>query len=243
MNNIFERSIGLLEEENFKRIKEKIICIFGLGGVGGTALEALARTGFTRFIIVDFDVVDPSNINRQILFNFEDISISKVDAAFSHLTKINPGIQIERYKTKAQEFDFNRRVDFVVDAIDDCEGKLYIAKHCIEKNIPFIVSLGMANRFDPTKVKISTLNKTCNDPLARKIRYLFKQSGLILSNIPVVWSDEEAESNEKLNSIMTVPSSAGLSIAYYVVKYFLEEKWLWKTSLKSQKKQKLMKSF
>jgi len=221
----FARSIGLLGEDNFKLIQDKVIAIFGLGGVGGTALEALARTGFKHFLIIDFDKVDPSNLNRQILYTSKDIGRNKVEAAKERILSINEEADIQTFSLKAQEFDFNQKIDFIVDAIDDVNGKLYLLSKAQEKNIPFIMSLGMANRFDPTKVKIAKLNQTHNDPLAKKIRYMVKKQGLETANINVVISEELPQKNqEKLFSIMTVPSSAGLSIAKFILESIIIEK-------------------
>ena len=215
---MFSRSIGLLGEENFSLIQSKTIAIFGLGGVGGTALEALARTGFTHFLLVDFDKVDPSNLNRQILYTQKDIDRTKVEVAKERILAINPEADIKIFNIKAQDFDFNQKIDFIVDAIDDVEGKLFILKNAQEKNTPQIMSLGMANRFEPDKVKIAKLNQTNNDPLAKKIRYLVKRSGLSTGNINVVISSElPQKKQEKLYSTMMVPSSAGLSIAKYIL--------------------------
>ena len=224
MDNAFDRSIGLLGEEKYNVIRDKTVCIFGLGGVGGTAIEALARTGFKKVILVDFDKVDISNLNRQILYTRKDVGKDKAECAKERLVSINPDLEVISYKCKAQEFDFNQKIDFVIDAIDDVDGKVFIAKNCIEKNIPFLISLGMANRFDPSKVRVSKLNKTFNDPLAKKIRYIFKENAISLNAINVIWSEESSVPfNGKLNSIMTVPSSAGLNIAYYVINYFIKE--------------------
>ena len=225
MNNIFDRSIGLLGEENFNLIQDKVIAVFGLGGVGGTALEALARTGFKNFILIDFDKVDPSNLNRQILYIAKDIGRNKVEAAKERILSINADANIKTFNGKAQDFDFNQKIDYIVDAIDDVEGKLFIINKAQELNIPSIMSLGMANRFDPSKVKIAKLNQTHNDPLAKKIRYLAKQEGLDLSKISVVISEELPQKNgEKLYSTMMVPSSAGLSIAKYILECIINTK-------------------
>ena len=225
MNNLFDRSIGLLGEENFNLFQDKVIAVFGLGGVGGTALEALARTGFKNFILIDFDKVDPSNLNRQILYTAKDIGRNKVEAAKERILSINADAKIKIFNGKAQDFDFNQKIDFIVDAIDDVEGKLFILKKAQELNIPSIMSLGMANRFDPSKVKIAKLNQTQNDPLAKKIRYLAKQEGLDLSKISVVISEELPQKNgEKLYSTMMVPSSAGLSIAKYILECIINTK-------------------
>ena len=225
MNNIFDRSIGLLGEENFNLIQDKVIAVFGLGGVGGTALEALARSGFKNFILVDFDKVDPSNLNRQILYTAKDIGRNKVEAAKERILSINEEATIQVYNAKAQDFDLNQKIDFIVDAIDDVEGKLFILKKAQELSIPSIMSLGMANRFDPNKVKIAKLNQTHNDPLAKKIRYLAKKEGLDISKVSVVISEELPQKNgEKLYSTMMVPSSAGLSIAKYILECIINTK-------------------
>ena len=225
MNNIFDRSIGLLGEENFNLIQDKVIAVFGLGGVGGTALEALARTGFKNFILIDFDKVDPSNLNRQILYIANDIGRNKVEAAKERILSINADAKIQLFNGKAQDFDYNQKIDYIVDAIDDVEGKLFILKKAQELNIPSIMSLGMANRFDPSKVKIAKLNQTHNDPLAKKIRYLAKKDGLDISKVVVVISEELPQKNgEKLYSTMMVPSTAGLSIAKYILECIINTK-------------------
>ena len=216
--DIFARSIGLLGEDNFNKLQDKVIAVFGLGGVGGTALEALARTGFQHFIIIDFDKVDASNLNRQILYTSKDIGRDKVDAAKERLLAINPDVDVKVFKGKAQEFDFNQELDFVVDAIDDVEGKLYILQKCKENNIQTIMSLGMANRFNPEQVRVMKLNQTSNDPLAKKIRYLVKHNEIDIRDVMVVISEELPQKNqEKLYSTMMVPSSAGLTIAKYIL--------------------------
>ena len=225
MNNAFERSIGLLGEETFVLIQQKVIAIFGLGGVGGTALEALVRTGFKHFVLVDMDKVDASNLNRQILYTAKDIGRNKVDAAKERILAINPEAEIQTFFGKAQDFDSNQPFDYIIDAIDDVEGKLFILKMAQEKNITHIMSLGMANRFDGEKVHITKLNKTHNDPLAKKVRYLVKKSGLETGNVNVVISEEIPQKNaEKLYSTMMVPSAAGLALAKFILDRIIDNK-------------------
>ena len=137
---MFERSIGLLGEDNFNLIQDKVIAVFGLGGVGGTALEALARTGFQHFLIVDFDKVDPTNLNRQILYTAKDIGRNKVEVAKERILSINPDADIKEFNLKAQGFDFNQKIDFIADAIDDVDGKLFLAKKA-EKSHNIVFSL------------------------------------------------------------------------------------------------------
>ena len=227
MDEQFSRSIGLLGEENFKKIQKANIAIFGLGGVGGTCLEALVRTGFQNFALCDFDKVDPSNLNRQILYTKDDIGKDKAEAATYHIAAINPHVFVAVSTNKAQDFPFDEigQIDFIVDAIDDVNGKIFLAKEAEKRNIPFIMSLGMANRFDPSKVKISKLNQTRNDPLAKKIRYMAKKEGLDLRRINVVISEELPQKNgEKLYSTMMVPSSAGLSLAKFILESIIDKK-------------------
>ena len=225
MNDIFERSKGLLGETRFENLKGKTIAVLGLGGVGGTALESLARTGVENLVIVDFDVVDSSNLNRQVLYRFKDIGKEKVSVAKEYIEGINPNAKIsaisEKIGTNIGNLLDKYRIDFIIDAIDDVSGKVSIARYALEKKIPFIMSLGMANRFDPSKVFITRLDKTTNDPLARKLRYELGKSGLNTKEVNcVVSSEQPIKDGTKLHSTMQVPSSCGLNITYFVIEYF-----------------------
>lgn len=221
MSSLNDRTIKVLGNAKVESFKNKVILVFGLGGVGGTALEALARSGFTNFIIVDFDKVDESNLNRQILYTKKDVGLDKTIVARNKLLSINPDIRIETVSTKIDEgslANFTKKVDFIIDAIDFVKGKLEIYKFAIKNNIPFLSSLGMGNRIDPSKVTITKLNQTSGDPLARRIRYEAKLMGLDLSKINVVYSKEEPLIKSATpGSIITVPSSAGLLMAKYVI--------------------------
>ena len=226
MNEQFDRTIGLIGEDNFLKIQEKTIAIIGLGGVGGTALEALVRTGFKHFVLIDFDIVDITNLNRQILYTSEDVDKLKVEAAKKRVLSINPNCDVTTYNLKIDEQNIYTlsKIDFIIDAIDDIKGKIAITKFASEHNIPIIVSLGMAKKKDPSCLKIIRLDKTTTDPLARKLRYEMKKVGIDTSKIMSVYSTEVVEQNgAKLNSLMMVPSSAGLLIASYVLDYLLKE--------------------
>lgn len=224
----FERTIGLLGEKSFDLIQKKTIAVVGLGGVGGTALEALARSGFCHFVIIDGDIVDASNLNRQILYTQKDIGKDKVISAKEKLLSINPDIEINEIKMRItpqnchilDEFP----IDFIVDAIDDVAGKVALSCYAVAHNLPIIVSLGMANRYDPSQVKIMRLDKTTNDPLAKKFRHEIKNVGCPTDKImAVVSSETPVVDNGKLHSMMMVPSSAGLNIAYFVTNYFAKK--------------------
>ena len=222
MNEYLDRSEQLLGKEKIASLMDKTIVVIGVGGVGGTALESLARSGFKKFVLIDFDKVDITNLNRQILFTNADVGKEKVSVAKEHLLKINPEFQIRTINAKIGETNFEDlnlgSVDFIVDAIDSVDGKLLIYEYAFKNRIPFISSLGMGNRIDPECVTITTLNKTENDPLAKKIRYLAKQKNFGLKEIPVVFSKEiPLLKSPKPTSMIMVPSTAGLLITKYIL--------------------------
>lgn len=222
MASYLDRTETLLGKEKLERIQKTRIMVIGLGGVGGTALSALYRSGFRHFVLVDNDKVDPSNLNRQIMYTNNDVGKIKTDVCKTKLTEFCGEIDIKTinlYVDEVNAQDLIKDVDFVVDAIDFVPGKIGIMKACLDKNIPFISSLGMAKRLDPEQVIQTTLNKTENDPLAKKIRYECRQRGLDLKKIPVVFSKENIIIDGKqLGSMMMVPSTAGLIISNYIIK-------------------------
>ncbi|MDY6363129.1 MAG: ThiF family adenylyltransferase [Bacilli bacterium] len=222
MASYLDRTEILLGKEKLERIQKTRIMVIGLGGVGGTALSALYRSGFRHFVLVDNDKVDPSNLNRQIMYTNNDVRKLKTDVCKTKLTEFCGEIDVKTinlYVDEVNAQDLIKDVDFVVDAIDFVPGKIGIMKACLAKNIPFISSLGMAKRLDPEQVIQTTLNKTENDPLAKKIRYECRQRGLDLKKIPVVFSKENIIIDGKqLGSMMMVPSTAGLIISNYIIK-------------------------
>ena len=226
MKEQFTRTIGLLGEEGYKKLSSSHVLVCGLGGVGGTALEALARSGVSNFTIIDFDKVAPSNLNRQILYTSDDIDKPKVEIAKKRILDINKSIKVVIIYNKVDESllkTLPSNYSYIVDAIDDIKGKVALAKFASENNIPLISSLGMANRLDPSKVFITTLDKTTIDPLARKLRYELKKAGVDTKKIDVAFSKEEpVKDGTTLHSMMMVPSSAGLNIANHVIKTLIK---------------------
>lgn len=217
----FSRTISLIGEEHFNNIQNKKIFIAGLGGVGGTTFIALVRMGFRKFILVDKDVVDITNLNRQLLYLEKDIGFPKVEVAKNYAKNIDQDVEIEIHKDDVKNVDI-KEVDFVIDCIDDVNAKIDLIKRSSELNIPLISSMGMANKLDPTRIKVATLNKSSYDPLAKKMRYELKSRNIDISNIMCVYSDESPiKDGNKLNSLITVTSTAGLEIANYVL-YFLK---------------------
>lgn len=222
MSNYLDRTEVLLGKEKLDRVLKARIMIIGLGGVGGTALSALYRGGFRHFVLVDNDVVDSTNLNRQIMYETDDIGKKKTDVCKDKLTKFCGEIDVKTIDLYVDESNASKLindVDFVVDAIDFVPGKIGIIGECLKKKIPFISSLGMAKRLDPEQVVLTTLNKTENDPLAKKIRYECRQRGLDLKQIPVVFSKESIIiDGPVLGSMMMVPSTAGLIISNFIIK-------------------------
>ena len=215
--DIFARNIALLGEDGFNALQNKTVFIAGLGGVGGTAFEALVRSGIKNFIIVDRDIVDPSNLNRQLLYVAEDIGHDKVEIAKKRALAINDEVNVTIYKDDVKNIK-EINADFVIDCIDDVSAKIYLIQYALNHNIPFITSMGMANKTDPSKIKVASLNKSTTDPLAKKVRYELKQLGLDYSSVMCVYSDEAPfKDGNKLHSLMTVTSTAGLLIANYAL--------------------------
>lgn len=219
--DIDSRTKLLLQEDFFKLNNNKIVVV-GVGGVGSIIPISLVRTGIKKITIIDKDKVDPSNLNRQIAYNINDIGKLKVDALYSHLYEIQEDIKITKIPAKIDvNFDFSvfDKADYIIDCIDDIEAKVLIAKESFKRNIPLISSLGMGNRVDPSKVIITKLNKTTNDPLAKRFRYLLRKENIDLSKIDVAFSSETPIIKDKIiSSVVFVPNSAGLNIASFVIR-------------------------
>ena len=222
------RTKALLGEQNVKQLKNKRIAIFGIGGVGGTAAEALVRSGVLSLDLIDNDIVKKSNLNRQILFTNKDIDRPKVNVAKTYLKSINKNLNIKTYKLFFDEKTINKmpfnKFDYVIDAIDSFNSKKLLINECIKRNIPFISSLGMGNRFDSTKLVVATLDNTHDDPLAKKLRTELKKENIDLSKIKVVFSNEIPQKrNSIITSMIFVPSHAGLLLAREVINNLIKK--------------------
>lgn len=222
---MFEKTENLLGIDNFKLIKEKNILIIGLGGVGGITLEALVRSGISNITIIDYDVFDETNLNRQILSDTTSIGEKKVDVAHRKMKNINNELNIIK---KCEFIDKNsintlESYDYIIDACDDVEAKLEIYKFAQKNNIKLISSMGMGNRVDINKIYITRLDKTLNDPLAKKLRYLCKKEG-INTKFPVVSSTEIPIKNAKISSLFCVTNTAGIHIANYIINDIIKNK-------------------
>lgn len=216
----------LIGHDDIQTLTKKSVFILGIGGVGGYVCEALARSGVGRLVLVDSDIIDVTNINRQIIALHSTVGRKKVEVMKERILDINPDCEVEAYDmfldndlSILDKVD----VDFVVDCCDTVSTKKNIISYCTSKNISFLTCLGTAKKFNPSLLEITDLSKTYNDPLARILRKYVKDSH-IFSKIPVCFSSELPADVKELGSTAFVPSSAGLLIASYVIQYLLQNK-------------------
>ena len=216
---MYDKIIKLIGEENFKRINSKKILLVGVGGVGGFVFEALIRSGFNDITIIDKDKVEITNLNRQLVANLETIDRKKVDIAKDKALNINKNIKIKPIETFLDKNNMNildNDYDFIIDACDTLNTKLELIKFANLNNIPIISSMGMGNRVDASRIKITTLDKTNNDPLSKKLRKLCRENN-IKGHIKVVCSEEVPIKKGEVNSMITSPGIAGLLIVNYII--------------------------
>lgn len=216
---MYERIIKLIGEDNFEKIKNTKILLVGVGGVGGFAFESLIRSGFQDITIIDKDIVEISNLNRQLVANLNTIGMNKVDVAKNIASNINENIKIKainEFLTKDNINELDKDFDFIIDACDTLNTKLELIRFASINNIKIISSMGVGNRIDASKIKISRLDKTSNDPLAKRLRKLVKDNKLN-SKIPVVYSEEIPYKKGEVNSMVTSPGIAGILLVNYII--------------------------
>ena len=231
----FQRQELLIGKENVSKLKNSHVIVFGLGGVGGFTVEALVRAGVGELTVVDFDTVDVTNLNRQIIATHETVGKAKSELIRERTLSINPHIKVNAYKEKFNKetkdlFFKDKTYDYTVDAIDLVTCKLDLIGICKENNIPVISSMGTGNKLNPTMLEVADINKTSVCPLARVMRKELKNRRI--KKLKVIFSKEEpkkpfndSSSREKMRnvgSVSFVPSVAGLIIASEVVKDICE---------------------
>ena len=216
---MFERLITLIGEDNVNKLKKANVLIVGLGGVGGYALETLVRSGIYNLTIVDGDIVELSNLNRQIISKRDVIGRPKALVAQARTLEINPDVNLRVINEFISEDNFSLlnidSFDYVIDACDDLNLKLLLIKNADKYKL--ISSMGTANKMDMTRFKITTIDKTSYDPLAKIIRKKIKEEK-IRTKFKVVSSDEKVMKNgTKLGTIAYMPAVSGLLCASYVI--------------------------
>ena len=229
----FSRTALLLGSDAMEKLKHSRVAVFGLGGVGGYVVEALARSGIGALDLIDHDTISPTNINRQLFALHSTIGMDKAEAAKMRVLDINPDIRVAVHKTfycpdTASLFDFSQ-YDYIVDAIDTVTAKLALIAGAKEAGTPIICSMGTGNKLDPGKFQITDISKTSVCPLARVMRKECAKRGF--KGVKVLFSTEDPipsseSSTEELpegrrslpGSVAFVPSVAGLMIAGEVIK-------------------------
>ncbi len=228
MKNEFTRTELLIGKTGVEKLKNSKVVVYGIGGVGSYVVEGLARAGIGHIVIVDFDKVDITNINRQLLATHSTIGKDKVEVMKERILDINPNAVVEAYKPdeieNGEESLINNSVTYVVDAIDTITNKIKLIERANKENVKIISATGAANKLDPTAFEVADIYKTSMCPVCKILRKELKQRGI--KDLKVVYSKEipikpkiEETTNERvLGSISFVPSVAGLIIASQVVK-------------------------
>lgn len=231
--NRFEQLIGT---KNFEKVKNLSILVIGVGGVGGYVVEALVRCGIENITVVDFDIVDETNINRQIIATTSALGRKKVEVVKERVQDISNACKCNAIDNKIAagaiesiiwlQEELKITFDFVVDACDDLFAKKTIIKECTKRHIEFISCMGTGRRLDPRKLEITTLDKTSYDPIAKILRKYVRDEH-IKEKIVVLASKEQPIKTEPniqtIASCSFVPASAGLLIASYIVKKTIHE--------------------
>ena len=224
----FDRTKLLIGEEKLNILQNSSVAVFGIGGVGSYVCESLVRSGIGTITIIDFDKVDITNLNRQIIALNSTIGKLKVSVMKDRLLDINPNLIINTYecfvsKETINDFDFSK-YDYVVDAIDNVTGKLLIIENCLKNNTKIISSLGTANKLDPTKLVLTDISKTHTCPLAKVMRLELRKREI--NHLDVLFSTELPTKNDSniLGSMSYLPSIGGLLISSKVILNLINEK-------------------
>lgn len=221
------RTRMMLGDDGANRLHQAVVAVFGVGGVGSFAVEALARAGVGKLLLCDSETVAPSNINRQLVAYQNTVGRLKVEVARERIASINPDCVVETFpfffgEETLEQFPF-ACCDYVIDAIDSVPSKLLLIETCARQNIPMISCMGAGNKLDPTRFRVGDIYQTSVCPLAKAIRTQCRKRGI--RKLKVVWSEElpvhpprvEGKPNPP-GSVSFVPSVAGLILAGEVIK-------------------------
>ena len=225
---MFDRVVKLIGEDKFNDINSKTVAVVGIGGVGGYAVEGLIRSGISSIIIVDYDTIELTNLNRQIISNQKHIGYFKVDEMEKRILSINPNCKVIKLYDKLSldniDFLFKYSFDYLIDACDTIVIKEELIKRCLNSNIKIISCMGTGNKLNPSMLEIADINKTSYDPIAKKIRKYMKDNH-IKGHVPVVYSKEQNNKFKgSIPSMIFVPATAGLLCANYVINDIIKEK-------------------
>jgi len=221
--------LELLVGNKIDLIKNKTVLIIGLGGVGGYALESIVRSGVGKVVIVDYDKVEETNLNRQILSLNNNIGLKKVEVAETRIKLINPSCEIIKIDEKIIPDNinilFNEKIDYVIDACDTVETKKELIRQCIKRKIKFISSMGTGNKLDPSKLEIIDIRKTSYDPLSKAIRKMVKDEKIKEKVMVVSSTEQPIKTNSNIiGSTAYVPAVAGLLCTSYIINDIVGDK-------------------
>ncbi len=222
MDAIFSRTAALYGENGLKNLQKAKVALFGLGGVGGTAYAALTRAGVGKLYVYDPDCFEESNLNRQLLSSKRNIGTPKAEAAALYAREVSAAEVVGRSVAVSPEnVSEVPDADIFIDCVDDLKAKVAIAAEANRRGIPVFSSLGMANRYDPSLLKFVRLDKTENDPLARRFRQGLRKEGGDLKKVYCALSTETPikRGDGILASAMPVPGAAGLLLAAKALDY------------------------
>ena len=219
---MFDRTIKLIGEKSFSSIKGATVAVVGIGGVGGYSVEGLIRSGISSVILVDYDTIEVSNLNRQIIADSKHIGFFKVDEMERRILNINPDCKVikiyDRISLDNLDSLFNYSFDYLIDACDTIEVKQELIRRCLDSNIKIISCMGTGNKIDPSMLEVVDIRKTSYDPIAKRIRKYLKDNK-INKKVPVVYSREQNSKFEgSIPSMVFVPAVAGLLCSNYVIR-------------------------
>lgn len=230
MDLLFQRTARIIGEDGVNALKAATVAVFGTGGVGSYACEALGRAGVGHLIFIDKDVVDETNMNRQLVADLTTLGRNKAEIMAERVRRVNPSCDVQalvkRYDPSDDEFIPSLHADFIIDAIDDVPAKVAMAVCCWKHKIPEISSMGTGNRLHPEMLEIADIYKTRECHLARKMRKALKEAWV--RHLPVVYSREPAHKiigeGYQPGSISFVPPVSGMMMAGYVIREILKKK-------------------
>ncbi|WP_370783905.1 ThiF family adenylyltransferase [Allisonella histaminiformans] len=230
MDLLFQRTARIIGEDGVNALKAATVAVFGTGGVGSYACEALGRAGVGHLIFIDKDVVDETNMNRQLVADLTTLGRNKAEIMAERVRRVNPSCDVQalvkRYNPSDDEFIPSLHADFIIDAIDDVPAKVAMAVCCWKHKIPEISSMGTGNRLHPEMLEIADIYKTRECHLARKMRKALKEARV--RHLPVVYSREPAHKiigeGYQPGSISFVPPVSGMMMAGYVIREILKKK-------------------
>lgn len=218
---IYDRTKLLLSDDEFARLRSAHVLIIGVGGVGGYAVEMLARAGVGAITLVDGDRIDVTNINRQIIADSQNIGDYKCDAFKERIARINPEIKIRalniRYNESTDDTIFDSKYSYIIDAIDSVDDKVRLIVSAHNRNMPIISAMGAGNRIEINDFIVTDIFKTSYDKLAKKLRKLLKDEGINKHTVVCCNAESMHVSGTQIGSISYMPALAGVKLGAYVL--------------------------